>query len=264
MQFKTTEKVESKEVTRRHWFTVARRFRLKTFLLVVVVLAAGLSWYASRAIRQKAAVDWVENNGGHVTYSYEFDYETSVRLRCRVTKEASPPGFGWPLQALGIDFFDSVAAVEFVDSGITNASPLVAFSKLKCLELIDTELQQCDEIESMPILEILVLTDLPIDSLSFVLATPQLKVVDIRATNIRDLSPLMSLDSLESLTILESPIADFQCLKNLESLRSLELDSLSRDEIKELQVAMPNCQIDRVGWGLGTGHLFVPVRGIQN
>ena len=57
----------------RRWF----QFRLRTLLIVVLVLSLPLSWFAvrmERARRQRAAVEAVSELGAIVYYDWEIDY----------------------------------------------------------------------------------------------------------------------------------------------------------------------------------------------
>ncbi len=66
---------------RRRWL----QFRLRTLLLLVLVLCGWLAWMRYEAREQREAVEWVREMGGSVTYDYE------MGNRINDAKPSGPP-----------------------------------------------------------------------------------------------------------------------------------------------------------------------------
>lgn len=98
---------------KRRWL----QFSLRTLLVFMVLVAIGLSWFASRtqqARRQKEAVEAITKLGGWVAYDYQFG----------AARKSQPPEPGWPEELLGKDFVRRGVAVghNHIDSHFTDVS----------------------------------------------------------------------------------------------------------------------------------------------
>jgi len=116
--------------TRRRWF----QFRLRTLLVAVVVVSLPLSWFAvrmERARKQREAVEWVEANGGSVTYDYELKGVFSS-----ISDYASERGMLADL--LGDDYSQDVIVVSLRGAEIDRLSPRSGMPELKDLILFGT------------------------------------------------------------------------------------------------------------------------------
>lgn len=94
--------------------------------MVMVLVSAAAAVQVNRAARQRAAVAWVERNGGFVRYDFEV----------RGTSEpASPP---WLVQLLGRDYLARVVHVYLsgpeVDDAVWAALARLPWLKLVVLE----------------------------------------------------------------------------------------------------------------------------------
>ena len=93
------------EPPKRRWF----QFRLRTLLVVILVLSLPLSWFAvrmERARRQREAVEAIEQMGGSVMYDWERDPNRPDVLY------VDHPVPSWALDLLGEDFFSNVTHVS--------------------------------------------------------------------------------------------------------------------------------------------------------
>lgn len=73
-------------------------------------------------------------------------------------------------------------------------------------------------------------------------------VVHLSGTEVSDLSPLASLKNLEDLFLSSTPVSDLSPLASLKNLTYLEVlnSKITKEEIDELQKALPECGIYRV------------------
>ncbi|MDP6446856.1 MAG: hypothetical protein QF805_23895, partial [Pirellulaceae bacterium] len=94
------------------------RFRLRTLLLLMLVIGVALGWRVERARRQRKAVQFVQQVRG--TYAYDFEYdEAGQRL-----VDTKPHGPIWLNDRLGVDFFNTVVQVSLSDEPVRDISPL--------------------------------------------------------------------------------------------------------------------------------------------
>ena len=105
-----------------------RHFRvsLRTLLLLVVVIAVFLSWVVIPAVRQKAAIRWVESQRGD--YSYDSQY--------RLGDDWYMPSGGVPIpksaiEWFGIDAFASVTVVGLGTDEIYDLQPLAGLAGIE-------------------------------------------------------------------------------------------------------------------------------------
>lgn len=93
------------------------RFKLRTLLIALTLLALALGWHARGARQQRLAVETIFDHGGWAGYDFE-EREDSTWLYAD-GKSRVPE---WLLDAVGTDFFHSVVTVKLpvvVDPGIT-------------------------------------------------------------------------------------------------------------------------------------------------
>ena len=105
---------------RRRWF----QYSLGSLMLFVFLVSLGMSWYAVRAKRareQSEAVEEILKLYGDVLYDYQVQGSGARRA------PADPPGPAWLRRLLGVDFFETVVAVDFGNPNVTDAD-------LRCLE----------------------------------------------------------------------------------------------------------------------------------
>jgi hypothetical protein len=124
---------------RIRWFVI----RLRTLLLLVLVAAVLSGWKADRVRRQRAAIDAVEDYGGHIYYDWNVDADGS-----HSDDLEEPRGPRWLRRLLGDDYFQDVVRVDFLHSSINPECSydhlavldfLGAFPKLRYLDLNEAQ-----------------------------------------------------------------------------------------------------------------------------
>src|ERR1700677_1731623 len=94
--------------------------RLQTLMLLILLVAACLSWKVNRARIQTRAVARIEKAGGHVTYDYTFCGEYPHKL------DGKPWAPAWLRQKIGDAHFQEVTAVHFYNKATDDDLAAVA------------------------------------------------------------------------------------------------------------------------------------------
>jgi len=205
------------------------QFSIRTLLILVVIVAIPCSWMAvemKKAREQREAVDTVRRLGGVVLYSH--DSRNAIK-----PNPGPPPGPVWLRELLGDDFFAGVAAVELNRTPVTDAElvSLQGMPQLQNASLGDTQV-----------------TDAGLVHLK---GLTQLLMLSLDNTQITDagLEHLNGLTELRLLYLHNTQITDagLVYLKELTHLRWLSLANthVTDKGVKELQRALPNCEIIR-------------------
>ncbi|QDT04876.1 hypothetical protein K227x_32730 [Rubripirellula lacrimiformis] len=79
-----------------------------------------------RAIEQKRGREWVASQNGHVIFSYKYGALTD-----QWNHNASLPAPEWLINAVGIDFFDTVDTVVLDNMEVTDLSPITDLHSLR-------------------------------------------------------------------------------------------------------------------------------------
>ena len=95
----------------RGWRRLIPRFRVRSLILIILAVGGPLGWWANAALVQRRAVAAITAAGGEVHYDWGWDPEYSIPL---APSRARPPGPGWLVERLGVDFVASVASVRLV------------------------------------------------------------------------------------------------------------------------------------------------------
>ena len=103
--------------TKLRWY----QYRLRTLLLVVLLMSLPLSWLAvkmDRVKKERKAVAEIVTLGGRVEYDYQLQHRRlhsgvrNLRSMRDLPKPAKPPGPMWLRKVLGDDFFATVVRVQ--------------------------------------------------------------------------------------------------------------------------------------------------------
>ncbi len=118
----------------------------------------------------------------------------------------------------------------------------------QCLRLDYNYTDKIKEIEGIQVLtklEVLSLTCNEVSNLSPLAGLIHLKNLYLSDNNISDISPLSSLDNLLYLHIYRNNISNLSAISSLKGLTYLSISEnpVSKNEIANLQNALPNCQI---------------------
>lgn len=140
---------------------------------------------------------------------------------------------------------DGFTAVESQYGGIQDLGP---FSKLKGLETIGLWANDISDLSPLSSLSNLKHLDLGRNQLRDLTHLRKLKNLEelyLRFNQVRDLLPLSGLTKLSYLWLAENEISDLSPLHGLKQLKSLRLEGnpLSEEELSNLRVALPQCEI---------------------
>jgi hypothetical protein len=112
----------------RRWF----QFRLRTLLVVVALVSAGLAIVSSRANQRRRAVERIKSAGGIVGYDFECDEKFNRRA-----DNPTPPGPDWLRNLIGVDYFATPVYVESHNANDEALTALAELPNLRALELTD-------------------------------------------------------------------------------------------------------------------------------
>ena len=135
-------------------------FSLRTFLVLLTVLAAWLGVVVNRAREQREAVKALEALGGSVGYDWQ-DVDLDLEELLSLDGPLTPPGPEWLRRLVGDDLFQDAVSVSFSEE--TNA--LKSIAHLKRLRKLKTVVvtpfastATTDEIEAaLPSCEVMVI-----------------------------------------------------------------------------------------------------------
>ncbi len=128
---------------------------------------------------------------------------------------------------------------------ITDISVLKNLPKLERLNLSQTQISDISALKKLRNLIMLNLSQTQITDISVLKNLPKLENLGLFQTHIRDISVLKNLTQLRKLYLSQTRISDISVLKNLPKLELLDLTRtpISQQQIKELQKALPNCEM---------------------
>ena len=227
---------------RLRWY----QFSLRTLLLFVLLVSAGMSWLGNklyRARRQHEAVVALMKSGATVYYDSR-----------AYGKEATVPE--WVQGLLGKDlFFDvhSVSVNEAVDFRDEHAAPLRELTGLRTLYLDGAEITDAglEHLEGLTRLADLYLRDTQVTGagLEHLEGLTNLQRLGLGGTRVTPagLEHLKALTRLQCLSLsMQVAEAGSKHLKALPNLQELDLRDTQVTEagVKTLQKALPNCTID--------------------
>jgi hypothetical protein len=132
------------------------RFTIRNLLCLTLAIALSLAvicaFPISSAAKQAQAREWVAQQGGHVTFSHNYDpktktYDHSAQL-------SVPP---WLVAWFGVDMFDTVDGVILDNQPLDNLRLIVGFENLRTLgifieisaDLDFTPLTELDSLEEL-------------------------------------------------------------------------------------------------------------------
>lgn len=231
---------------RRRWF----RFRLRTLLIVVAVVAIPLAWIAKERRQSQIELQFAEELralgfegialGGpyDVRDGHLFD-EPQVLWR------------NFARQVLGDRVFRVTA---YGDAHISlmklpvNLKEITRFAELKSLEWLDIEGAKIDDLTPLAglhQLEWLTISDTKVSNVSPLAGLTRLRGLHLGQTSVSDLKPISGLKNLEVLDLQGTRCQDFAPLAGLTKLETLVLwrTAATREQIDVLQKALPNCEI---------------------
>ena len=253
------EKAQPAAPSRFRWRRLVQ-YRLRTLLIVMTILAAGLGWWSHKARQQRVAVEVIRSAGGLIIYDFE-------------KRNLQRPSY-WPaglVDALGVDFFADVHVVDLqydhsgprymglnrwqsntgtdaqmahigrlsklrilrlggatTDAGSSNIRGLTALEQLDLgsTRVTDAGLEHLEGLMALRRLSLdaVHLTDSGLKHLSRFSRLEQLNISRTRVTN-AGLEHLAGMTALKSLSLRELPVTDsgLEKIKGLKSLEGLDL-----------------------------------------
>lgn len=134
-----------------------KRFSLRTLLIATAVIAVLMALPVRRAVEQKRGRDWVASQNGHVTLSVSSYYNDVTGQWADIDSLLVPQ---WLVDALGIDFFDTVDAVVLDNMEVNDLSPIADLRNLRQLAII---IEIDDKLDFTPLAELPKLRQLHLD-----------------------------------------------------------------------------------------------------
>jgi hypothetical protein len=109
------------------------RFSIKALLIAMLAVGVLLGMRVARVRKQRQGVAWDLNQGGHISYDYEWpEADGSYSRDAKKT-----PGPTWLRNLIGIDYFADVTAVILDRDDINDLAPLTNLPLLRCVGLMN-------------------------------------------------------------------------------------------------------------------------------
>lgn len=134
-----------------------KRFSIRTLLIATAVIAVLMAIPIRRAIEQKRGRDWVASQNGHVHLSVSRSYNDFTDQWTDIDSLRVPQ---WLIDALGIDFFDTVETVILDNMEVKDLSPITDLRNLETLAII---IEIDDQLDFSPLAELPELRHLHLD-----------------------------------------------------------------------------------------------------
>lgn len=224
------------------------RFRLRSFLIVAILVGTVPGYYAQRARSQQRAVAWIERNRGDVLYQHEVqpynplqDIVPNGVLPPWRRENPKPPGPEFLQEYLGMDYLDTVVHAEVYDDDhpITSVDQLKSLPNLQRLKIYLEQAKGCNfsGLSHLKKVRKLILWIPDLDDISFLSHYHQLEVLEIYESNVKDLTPISNLTHLKRLEISGSPVANTSVLREMSQLEEVYLSTLNfnPEDFRKLQ-----------------------------
>ena len=232
------------------------RFRLRSGIVVVLLVALWLNWFVSTSRLQQRVVRIIEQAGGRVFYEPQWN-----RPKMGVRRFAQP----YLERCLGVDYSANIAAVFLtVESKEPPMGKICRLTGLEALCMAGGGLKDLHlrEIANLKGLEILSLAECDVGDVGvrYLSRLTRLTDLELHGTRVTDrgLRHLAHLPRLETLNLEGDAISDdgIKYLLRMRTLRSLNLrrTRVSRQAIQALKDALPGLTIlDGAGEGKREG-----------
>jgi hypothetical protein len=221
----------------------------------MVPVACVSTWLGSeynKGIRQRAAIAWVKEIGGHI----EFDDEATANdWRRRVFGKRVPrsvrrivlDGLPVPIDIAPLAELESLRVLEISNMLLLDLAPLAQLQNLEELQLYNTEVTELAPLSTVENLHLLVLYRVRMNDLAPLANLQSLEELYILHTPVNDLTPLSTLGNLQVLMLNNTRVTDMVPLAELQSLEELYLynEAVSDGQVQALREALPNCTVIR-------------------
>jgi Leucine-rich repeat (LRR) protein len=175
------------------WQPSRYRFRLRTLLIAITVLAvtfAWCRWEVEQVRKEQAILAWSGKLGAGIGYPEEIPFFSKDN---------------W--------FGARVTFVEFVGSEVSDVSPLAELKNLEHLELWGTQVSDLSALSGLNELKTLRITGSPVSDLSPLAELKSLERLDLSGTQVSDLASLVELKNLKEVCIADTQVNDEQVQK---------------------------------------------------
>jgi len=235
-------------------------FSLRTFLIVILLLAVWLAWLVPRAERQKMVADWLRSVGTQPYYDFQFSSDADTRPNPIARWIAGFIGLDYvstierlQLQGNPVEDIDLVANLhdlrwcELQGAGVTDIGPLRDLTQLEFLSLGHTQVSDLSPVSKLTNLKRLEAFDTKICDLRPLNDLKQLTHLNVMVTSVDDISPLENHPALTRLNISSTNVSDVSFLGSIETLRFLDIynTNVTPSDADALQEALPSCKIRR-------------------
>ncbi len=230
-----------------------KRFSLRSFLIVVTLIAIWIGFESQRAQNQRQAVAELRKLSVQISYNWQHGNGDWVG----VSAGGSPPGPEWLRDAIGEDYFVTVVRVNCEQTQVHDSDLqwLESLPRVHFVSLFDTPVTNAGMkyVGALPELEILYFFDTQIgdEGLNYITRSVTLREIQCGRTPItnKGLANLSGLHHLEKLWLRGTKVSDagLEHLRNLTNLVYLDLrdTSVSQHGVARLQESLPKCKIVR-------------------
>jgi Leucine Rich repeats (2 copies) len=211
--------------TRRRWL----RFRLRTLLIVIALVAVPLAWIAKErrqsAHEQQLAAEFLEKKYHRVELGGPYD---SWRLRL----EGKPQGKWRDLarQVLG----ERIYKAEPIGSGFNDLTPFAQLTNLQWLSVNSANVYDLKPLADLSTLEVLNVRSSKVVDLTPVAGLRNVTWLRMQNTRISDLTPLASWHKLQKLQLTQTPVDDLTSLAGLVQLDWLDVSNTQVSDLSPL------------------------------
>ena len=235
------------------------RFSIRSLLIAITVIAIGLGWRVDRAFQQRAAVVWIEANGGKVEYDIDGQVlfagrptvirserlvhnDPSIDFLCTVKrvqisssdkpKSAYPQLLGIPLEKLACLNGLEGLLVGGVDSD--SLAPLAGMTQLKELWLTGKGISDISVVQNFKQLQRLMIHESHVKDLAPLGECEDLVYVSLESDQTYRFGSMAKLKSLENISLKGGQVDDFAALAEVESLQRLVLVNVQVTDWKSI------------------------------
>lgn len=222
------------------------RFRLRTLLLVVTLVAIYLANATRNASWQKRFIERVDRTGGYARYDWQY-------ANMAFKPDAVPPQPQWLLGLVDKNYFMQVKHVCI--SGVLADSDVQWLAHTHCVKELEIDVAKSHELlrqlgtqKQLRCLRVRASGEL---DLSFLKEMPNLEVLNIEGATLRDITPVASLRTLTFLRAAGCDLSnlEIEAFREMQQLTFLHLHGgdwtkeLDDSKFLEIQSYLPKCTV---------------------
>ena len=226
------------------------------------------SWQDEQTRKELQA--WADENDIYLRYDYPgkikklpgFLKEIVTKI---VKKEITSLEYGSALVTWRKSRSLENSSILLEENIVLDLTPLSKMKSLDYISISGIRIQNFDALSETSNLERITLGGTYINNLNQLKSHSKLKEIFILGTSLKDISALKNLQNLEVLILMNTSVTDLSLLENLRNFKSLSLQGtrikditvfkrlryleelflpgLTVEQLKELKIALPNCEI---------------------